>query len=46
MKINLIFPSILIVLDIGAGLSYFISGNWKMGIYWVCAAALTACVTF
>ena len=41
-----IFPSILILLDIGAGLVYGFGGDYKKLIYWVAAAVLNICVTF
>jgi hypothetical protein len=41
-----LFPSILIVLDIGAALIYLTQGDWKRFIYWIAAAVLTATVTY
>ena len=41
-----IFPSLLILLDLGAALVYALSGDYKMAIYWVAAAVLNCCVTF
>lgn len=46
MKPQLIFPTILILLDFGAGIVYLANGNIKMFIYWIAAAVLTICVTF
>jgi hypothetical protein len=43
---KIILPSILILIDIGAAIPYFISGDIKHGIYWLAAATLTACVTY
>jgi len=43
---TLVFPSVLIALDICAAIPYFVVGNWKLGIYWLAAATLTACVTY
>ena len=41
-----IFPSILILLDIGAGLVYGVGGDYKKLIYWLAAAILNITVTF
>lgn len=41
-----IFPSILIVCNIGAGLVCAVNGDFKKAIYWVAAAVLNAAVTF
>lgn len=41
-----IFPTILIILDICAAIAYIPGGNWKMAVYWIAAATLTAMVTY
>jgi len=41
-----IFPSILIILDLGAAIVYLCHGDWKRAIYWTAAAVLTTTVTF
>jgi len=41
-----IFPTILIVLDVCAGVVYACEYNWRKVIYWFAAAALTAVVTY
>lgn len=41
-----IFPIILILLDIGAGIVYAAAGDWKKLIYWIAAAVLNITVTF
>lgn len=41
-----VFPTLLILLDIGASFMYFIHGDIRRAIYWVAAATLTACVTY
>lgn len=41
-----IFPSVLIVLDLGAAIIYGINGDIKKLIYWIAAAVLNAVVTF
>lgn len=46
MKTVLIFPTVLIVLDVGAAFVYGIDGDWRRAIYWLSAAVLTACVTY
>ncbi|MBR4543566.1 MAG: hypothetical protein IKO53_05070 [Lachnospiraceae bacterium] len=46
MKKEYIFPVLLMVLDIGAGVMCGISGDYKKLIYWIAAAVLNAAVTF
>jgi hypothetical protein len=46
MKTEYIFPTILIALDVCAAMPYTWHGNWRMAIYWLAAATLTACVTY
>lgn len=46
MKSEYIFPTILIALDVCAAMPYAIKCNWRMMIYWLAAAMLTACVTY
>ena len=46
MKHTQIFPSVLMALDIRAGLVHAWDGNWRKAIYWLAAATLTATVTF
>lgn len=46
MKTTLIFPTLLIALDVGAAVVYAIGGDWKKAIYWFAAATLTATVTY
>ena len=41
-----IFPLILIVLQIGAGVVYATQHNIKMAVYWLAAAVLNITVTF
>jgi len=41
-----IFPTILIVMDIFAGIVYARSGDIRHAVYWFSAAVLTASVTF
>lgn len=43
---KLIFPVILIILDIGAGIVYLLNHDTRHFIYWISAAILTASVTF
>jgi hypothetical protein len=43
---KMIFPCLLIALDLGAALVYFLSKDIKHGVYWVAAAILTVTVTF
>ena len=46
MRTEYIFPTVLIVLDVLAVLPYAWHCNWRMAIYWLAAATLTACVTY
>lgn len=41
-----IFPTILIILDVCAAITYIPSGNWRMVVYWGAAAILTTVVTY
>jgi hypothetical protein len=41
----MIFPTILIILDIGASAVYALAGDPRRAIYWFAAAVLTTCVT-
>lgn len=46
MRSELIFPTVLIALDLGAAIVYAKFCDWRHFIYWVSAATLTATVTF
>lgn len=46
MQIKHIFPIILIVLRLFAGIFYIPSGDWRMVVYWLAAAVLNVTVTF
>ncbi len=46
IKKEYIFPLILIVIDIAAGIIYGIQGDYKKLIYWLAAAVLNITVTF
>lgn len=46
MKKEYIFPLILIILDIGAGIVYAAAGDYKKLVYWLAAAVLNIAVTF
>lgn len=41
-----IFPSALILLDVGAAIMCFIGKDYKKGVYWLAAAVLNISVTF
>ena len=41
-----VFPTILMILDIGAGVVWFCNGDWRRGLYWLGAALLTFTVTW
>jgi len=40
-----LFPIILMILDVGASITYFCSGDIRRGIYWIAACILTLTVT-
>jgi hypothetical protein len=40
------FPSLLILLDVGAAAANAVNGDIRRTIYWLSAAALTACITY
>ena len=46
MRSEYLFPTVLIALDVGAAIVYAKVCNWRMMIYWLAAATLTACVTY
>jgi len=41
-----LFPTILIVLDLGASIVYLCNGDIKKAIYWIATMTLTICVTY
>ena len=46
MKATVIFPTVLIALDIGAAIVCAVDGDLKRAVYWFAAATLTATVTY
>lgn len=46
MNRTLIFPSIVILMSVGACGFYALDGDWRRTIYWAAASVLTATVTF
>ena len=46
MKPEYVFPSVLIALDLAAAIPYALQRDWRMAVYWLAAATLTASVTF
>lgn len=46
MHSKYIFPVLLIILDVGAALVYFLNKEYKMAVYWLAAAVLNITVTF
>ena len=45
MTATMIFPCILIVLDVVAAIVYAWHHDWNLAVYWIAAATLTVCVT-
>jgi len=41
-----IFPILLIIIDIIAGIVYLSNGDIPKGGYWLCAAGITFCTLF
>lgn len=46
MSVKYWFPSVLILLNLGAAVVYALCKDYKMAVYWVAAAVLNICVTF
>ena len=46
MRVEYIFPTVMIVLDVCAAIPFAVKHDWRMAIYWLAAATLTTCVTF
>lgn len=46
MRSEYIFPTVLIALDVAASIPYAVKCSWRMMVYWLAAATLTACVTY
>lgn len=45
-SVVLLFPAVLIVLDLAAAVVYGWHGDWRRLTYWTAAAVLTLCVTW
>jgi len=45
MNTTLIFPCVLMTLNVGASIVYAIHKDWLMSVYWLLACGLTAIVT-
>ena len=41
-----VLPTVLMIIDFGAAMPYFFSGDWKRGVYWIAAGVLTWSVTY
>jgi len=41
---KLLFPTILVVLSIAAGVVYLVGGDWKHATYWFAAATINLMV--
>jgi len=42
-----VFPTVMIVLSVGASIAYAADGtNWRMAVYWAAAAVLNYVVTW
>ena len=46
MRSTHLFPSILVVLDIGAAFVHLYYGHYVKMVYWFAAAILTGCIIF
>ena len=46
MRSEWAFPTVLIALDVCASVPYAFKCEWRMAVYWIAAATLTACVTY
>lgn len=45
MKPTLIFPTVLIALDVGAAVVYAVGGEYVRAWYWLSAASISICAT-
>ncbi|HEX5076821.1 MAG TPA: hypothetical protein VFW03_26675 [Gemmatimonadaceae bacterium] len=41
---QLIFPALLILMNVGASLVAFKAGDWRRGVYWITSALLLVTV--
>lgn len=46
VKSEYIFPLLLILLDVGAAITYAVQKDYKKAVYWLAAAVLNVTVTF
>jgi hypothetical protein len=46
LRFEQFFPFILMLLSLCSSVAYWTVGDWRMGLYWIFAAGLTAMVTF
>ena len=46
LMVKLVFPTVLIVIDVAAAAVYVAGGDVRRFIYWMAAATLTATVTY
>jgi hypothetical protein len=46
IKPQLIFPTLLILLDFGAAIVYLCHGDIRRAIYWTAAGVLSICVVY
>lgn len=46
IKVEYIFPLVLIVLDLAAAIVYAVHKDYKKAVYWIAAAILNVTVTF
>lgn len=46
IKVEYIFPLVLIVLDLAAAIVYAVHKDYKKAVYWIAAAILNITVTF
>ena len=46
MRSEWVFPTVLIALAVCASVPYAFKCEWRMAVYWIAAATLTACVTY
>lgn len=40
-----LFVGALVLLDLGASVSYLVDGDFRRAVYWLAAATLTVCIT-
>jgi hypothetical protein len=46
MNLTVLFPALLLLLNLGAALVCFMTRDWNRGLYWLASAACVGLVAF